>query len=98
MGQRFIKSLDITIIMHGLQHHVVKADAARRPVRKSDLPFGPGWVPPGALEKLRREQGSRKGVHDQPTVPLYLPLEEPSAGDGIPPVQKSDRGVVILQM
>lgn len=83
--------------MHGLQHCVVRADAARRLVRNiPELPFGPNWVPP-EFWRDKIGPGKRRGGYDQPR--LELPLEEPPMHRRAPaPLEKSDRGVVIIQI
>lgn len=59
--------------------------------------FDPNWVPPGALERLRREQRRPREERPQPQLPLY---EEPPPG-WRPREEKApaeERGVIIINM
>lgn len=84
--------------MHKLQHSFGQRDT-KRPVRRvyvPELPFGPNWVPPEFWQD-KGKPGRRRGEQDQPR--LELPLEEPPMHRRTPqPEEKSERGVVILQL
>jgi hypothetical protein len=58
--------------------------------------FDPVWIPPGALEKLRREQQKKpKDERQQPQLPLYddLPNWQPQPRES----PTEERGVVIIE-
>ncbi|MFH1785528.1 MAG: hypothetical protein ABH842_03790 [Candidatus Micrarchaeota archaeon] len=55
--------------------------------------FDPNWVPPGALEKLRKEQQPPK--EDRPRLELPLYDEPPPGWQPRNETPKEERGVVI---
>lgn len=66
-------------------------------IRRLPVPeFDPNWVPPGALEKLQREQTKRPSKDERPQIQLPLYDEPPPnwrPRDG----PKEERGVEIIQ-
>ncbi|MFH1520128.1 MAG: hypothetical protein ABID61_00640 [Candidatus Micrarchaeota archaeon] len=58
--------------------------------------FDPSWVPPGALEKLKREQQPQK--EDRPRLELPLYDEPPPGWQPRDESPKKERGVVIIQI
>ena len=94
--------MELRFGQHGPKNPVERVAKPSVPMMKAitRLPipdFDQNWVPPGALEKLRREQTRRPPKDDQPRVHLPLYDEPPSNWRPRDEQPKEERGVVILQ-